>query len=189
MITILTLLPALLLLFGRWIFWPRKPEFDGDDHVMSGTWSKVGRVIEKNPRRAWIISGTFLLLLASAAPTLKADGIGTIDTFTGNPESVVGQKLLETHFPGGQGDPTQIVVAADKIESLTVYPNPSEDTLFFSAEVSGANVSIINSEGGATVSTQKANENSINVSGLKSGIYLILVEKDGIKTVRRFIKK
>lgn len=79
--------------------------------------------------------------------------------------------------------------AADKIESLTVYPNPSEDTLFFSAEVSGANVSIINSEGGATVSTQKANDNSINVSGLKSGIYLILVEKDGIKTVRRFIKK
>jgi RND superfamily putative drug exporter len=119
MITILTLLPALLLLFGRWIFWPRRPDFDGDDHVLSGTWSKVGRVIEKNPRRAWIISGTFLLLLASAAPTLKADGIGTIDTFTGNPESVVGQKLLETHFPGGQGDPTQIVVAADKIEAVT----------------------------------------------------------------------
>ena len=119
MITILTLLPALLLLFGRWIFWPRRPEFDGDDHVMSGTWSKVGNVIEKNPRRAWIISGIFLLLLASAAPTLKADGIGTIDSFTGNPESVVGQKLLETHFPGGEGDPTQIVVAADKIEAVT----------------------------------------------------------------------
>lgn len=69
----------------------------------------------------------------------------------------------------------------DKIESLTVYPNPSEDTLFFSAEVSGANVSVINSEGGATVSTQKANNNSINVAGLKSGIYLILVEKTELK--------
>jgi RND superfamily putative drug exporter len=86
---------------------------------MSGTWSKVGSVIEKNPRRAWIVSGAFLLLLASFAPTLKADGIGTIDTFTGNPESVVGQKLLETHFPGGEGDPTQIVVAADKIDAVT----------------------------------------------------------------------
>jgi RND superfamily putative drug exporter len=29
-ITILTLLPALLLLFGRWIFWPRRPEFVGN---------------------------------------------------------------------------------------------------------------------------------------------------------------
>jgi RND superfamily putative drug exporter len=119
MITILTLLPAFLLLFGRWIFWPRRPEFDGDDHVMSGTWSKVGKVIDKNPRRSWIIAGIFLLLLASAAPTLKADGIGTVDTFTGNPESVVGQKLLLKHFPGGEGDPTQIVVAADKIEEVS----------------------------------------------------------------------
>ena len=119
MITILTLLPAFLLLFGRWIFWPRRPDFDGDDHVMSGTWSKVGKVIEKNPRRAWIISGVFLLLLASASTTLKADGIGTVDTFTGNPESVVGQKLLLKHFPGGEGDPTQIVVASDKIELVS----------------------------------------------------------------------
>ena len=119
MITILTLLPAFLLLFGRWIFWPRRPEFDGDDHVMTGTWSKVGNMIDKNPRRSWIIAGTFLLLLASASTTLKADGIGTVDTFTGNPESVVGQKLLLKHFPGGEGDPTQIVVAADKIEIVT----------------------------------------------------------------------
>ncbi|OXB00930.1 glycosyl hydrolase family 18 protein [Flavobacterium pectinovorum] len=79
--------------------------------------------------------------------------------------------------------------ATDKIESLTVYPSPTESELFFSAEISGANVSVINSQDGATVSSQKANSNSIDVAGLKSGIYLILVEKDGVKTVRRFIKK
>jgi len=78
---------------------------------------------------------------------------------------------------------------AEKIESLTVYPNPTESELFFTAEVSGANVSIINSQDGATISSQKANNNSIDVSSLKTGIYLILVEKDGIKTVRRFVKK
>jgi hypothetical protein len=75
------------------------------------------------------------------------------------------------------------------IASVTIYPNPTEDTLFFSSEVSGANVSVINSEGGATVSSQTVNNNSINVANLKSGIYLISLEKDGIKTVRRFIKK
>ncbi|SHN18174.1 MULTISPECIES: carbohydrate-binding protein [Flavobacterium] len=79
--------------------------------------------------------------------------------------------------------------STDKIESLTVYPNPTESELFFSAEIIGANLSIINSQDGATVSSQKANSNSIDVAGLKSGVYLILVEKDGIKTVRRFIKK
>ena len=79
--------------------------------------------------------------------------------------------------------------ATDKIESLTVYPSPADSELFFSAEISGANVSVINSQDGATVSSQRANSNSIDVAGLKSGIYLILVEKDGVKTVRRFIKK
>ncbi|MFZ0596397.1 MAG: glycosyl hydrolase family 18 protein [Flavobacterium sp.] len=79
--------------------------------------------------------------------------------------------------------------STDKIESLTVYPIPTENELFFSAEISGANISVINSQDGATVSSQTANSNSIDVAGLKSGIYLILVEKDGIKTVRRFVKK
>ena len=118
MFTILTLLPALLLVFGRWIFWPRKPLFDGEDHVLSGLWSKVGNTIEKNPRKAWVISAAFLLMFAFASTTLKTDGLGTVDSFTGNPESVVGQRLLETHFPGGEGDPTQIVVSADKIDSV-----------------------------------------------------------------------
>lgn len=84
---------------------------------------------------------------------------------------------------------TAKTASQEKIESLTVYPNPTEEVLFFTAEVSEANVSVINAQDGATVSQQKATNNSIDVAGLKSGIYLILVEKDGIKTVRRFVKK
>ena len=119
MFTILTLLPALLLLFGRWIFWPRVPENDGDDHVLSGRWAKVANSIGRNPRKAWVITGVVLLAFAATSTTLKTDGLGTVDSFTGNPESVVGQKLLETHFPGGEGDPTQIVVDVNKIAAVS----------------------------------------------------------------------
>jgi RND superfamily putative drug exporter len=119
MITILTLLPALLLIFGRWIFWPRIPKNDGDDHVMAGMWSKISNGIGRNPRKSWVITGVVLLGFALTSTTLKADGIGTVDTFTGNPESVVGQRLLEKHFPGGEGDPTQIVVDSNKIEAVS----------------------------------------------------------------------
>ena len=119
MITILTLLPALLLIFGRWIFWPRIPRNDGDDHVMTGVWAKLANSIGRNPRKAWIITGVILLAFASASTTLKANGIGTVDTFTGNPESVVGQKLLVNHFPGGEGNPTQIVVDVNKLAAVT----------------------------------------------------------------------
>jgi RND superfamily putative drug exporter len=118
MITILTFLPAMLVLFGRWIFWPRKPLNDGDDHVLSGPWSKVANSIGRNPRKAWVITSVVLLAFAFTSTTLKADGIGTVDSFTGNPESVVGQKLLLKHFPGGEGDPTKIVVAQGKADAV-----------------------------------------------------------------------
>jgi RND superfamily putative drug exporter len=117
-ITILTLLPALLVLFGRWIFWPRKPQNDGEDQVLSGTWSKVANGIGRNPRKAWAITSIILLAFAFTSTTLKADGLGTVDSFTGNPESVVGQKLLLKHFPGGEGDPTQIVTSAAKGDAV-----------------------------------------------------------------------
>jgi len=69
-------------------------------------------------RKAWVFTGVILLAFAFTSTTLKADGIGTVDTFTTNPESVVGQKLLLTHFPGGEGDPTQIVVNVDKLDAV-----------------------------------------------------------------------
>jgi RND superfamily putative drug exporter len=151
MITILTLLPALLLLFGRWIFWPRKPLFDGDDHVMSGLWSKVGNTIGKNPRKAWVISGAFLLIFAFASTTLKTDGLGTVDTFTGNPESVVGQKLLETHFPGGEGDPTQVVVSADKIDLVTDRVATAPGVINVEPQMDRLNPTVIQVVGGKAI--------------------------------------
>ena len=117
-ITILTLLPALLLIFGRWIFWPRTPKHDGADEMMSGLWSKVASSVARRPRRAWVITGASLLILAFFSTTLKADGIGTVDTFTTRPESVIGQELLVKHFPGGEGDPTQIVVSQGKADAV-----------------------------------------------------------------------
>jgi RND superfamily putative drug exporter len=151
MITILTLLPALLLVFGRWIFWPRRPLFDGDDHVMSGMWSKVGNTIGKNPRKAWVISGSVLLIFAFASTTLKADGIGTVDTFTGNPESVVGQKLLENHFPGGQGDPTQIVVSQDKLDELAMRLSSAPGVTNVAPQMDPANPSAVHIVGGKAI--------------------------------------
>ena len=151
MITILTLLPALLLVFGRWIFWPRRPLFDGDDHVMSGAWSKVGNAIGRNPRKAWMISGSVLLIFAFASTTLKADGIGTVDTFTGKPESVVGQKLLETHFPGGQGDPTQVVVSQEKLDEVAMRLSSAPGVREVTPQMDPTNPKVVQIVGGKAI--------------------------------------
>ena len=110
MLTILTLLPALLVIFGRWIFWPRVPRFDDVDANLRGIWSKVGNQVAKRPRRLWITTATGLIVLAGFATTLQANGLSTSQSFSSRPESVVGQDLLLKHFPGGQGQPTQVIV-------------------------------------------------------------------------------
>ena len=50
LLMMLVLLPALLVVFGRWVFWPFIPRFGTPAHAESGIWSRVGRGIEKAPR-------------------------------------------------------------------------------------------------------------------------------------------
>jgi RND superfamily putative drug exporter len=118
-ITILTLLPALLVAFGRWIFWPRIPRFDDVDSQLTGTWAKVGDLVTKKPRFLWVATLAGLLILAGFSSTLKVSGLSTADSFTGNPESVVGQKLLLNHFPGGEGDPTKVILNPGDVQNVT----------------------------------------------------------------------
>ncbi|WP_241775737.1 RICIN domain-containing protein [Flavobacterium sp. Root420] len=72
---------------------------------------------------------------------------------------------------------------------FNVYPNPVSETLFFTKDVSGGNLSVVDSQTGNVVLFQKINDNSLNVSNLRQGIYLVVFEKDGEKTIKRFIKK
>ncbi|TYP99302.1 putative secreted protein (Por secretion system target) [Tenacibaculum adriaticum] len=74
------------------------------------------------------------------------------------------------------------------IELITMYPNPAESTLNFSSEIEGTQISIFNSTG-ILVANRKMNRNTLNVSDLKSGIYVIVFEKNGKNTVKKFIKK
>ena len=116
MLTILTFLPCLLVLFGRWVFWPKVPRHDDADEKLTGFWSKVARATERSPRKYAIVTTVFLVALAAFLPTLKADGISTLDGFTKKPASLIGQEVLLQHFPGGEGQPTQILMSTEKAE-------------------------------------------------------------------------
>ena len=119
MVTVLTLLPALLVVFGRWIFWPKIPKFDDVDEQLSGTWSKVGRAVEKNPKRIWISTALLLTILAGFSFTLKADGLANTEAFTARTDSVIGLEELGKHFPGGEGSPVEVVIKENDITAVT----------------------------------------------------------------------
>lgn len=124
----LTLLPALLVLGRRWIFWPTVPRYDAtspSDTVTAALapdghpkgWAKVARAVGRNPRRTWIVTALALIAAAAFAPTFKADGITQSQTFMTKVESVTGQEVLARHFAAGAGSPVQVLVPADKAEA------------------------------------------------------------------------
>src|SRR3954453_17646911 len=52
LLVMITLLPALLVICGRWVFWPKRPEFGSPEPTASGFWSRAGaRVAPRRPER------------------------------------------------------------------------------------------------------------------------------------------
>ncbi len=119
MLTILTLLPALLVAFGRWIFWPRIPRFDDVNSQLEGTWAKIGAGVQKRPRKLWLVTSIVLIILAGFSTTLNAKGLSTVDSFTKKQDSVVGLDLLGQHFPGGAGQPTEVILKEELANQVT----------------------------------------------------------------------
>ena len=119
MVTVLTLLPALLVVFGRWIFWPKVPKFDDVDEQLSGTWAKIGAAVEKNPKRIWISTAVILTIFAGFSFTLKADGLANTEAFTARTDSVIGLEQLGKHFPSGEGSPVEIVIKENDLVAVT----------------------------------------------------------------------
>ncbi len=107
------------LVFGRWIFWPKIPRHDDHDEKLTGIWSKVANATARSPKKFAIITTVILLIFASLITTLKANGISTTQGFTTHPDSLVGQELLLKHFPGGQSQPTQILISQSKAAQAT----------------------------------------------------------------------
>lgn len=116
MFAALTLLPAALVLVGRWVFWPKKPKFNSEDEKLSGLWSKVGNLVDRKPQPVWISTAVLLVIFAGFSITLKSDGLAQTDAFTTRPDSVIGLEKLGEHFPSGEGTPVEIVVKESDLQ-------------------------------------------------------------------------
>jgi RND superfamily putative drug exporter len=112
LLAMMTLFPALLVIFGRWIFWPARPKHGTEPDVTRGVWTRVARGVSGRPRAVWVITSLVLGAVATLAVTLNADGLQQKDGFKTKPESVVGEEILARHFPAGSGEP-MVVIAKD----------------------------------------------------------------------------
>ena len=109
LLVMLTLLPAMLVACGRWVFWPRVPHEGQAEPTETGVWAKVGRRIARGPRRTWVVTSLILAICCLGVTQLNATGLTTAESFRGEQPSVTGQQVLEEHFPGGAGEPVVVV--------------------------------------------------------------------------------
>ncbi|GIH09378.1 membrane protein [Rhizocola hellebori] len=111
----LTLLPAVLVLCGRVLFWPFRPAFGSAPAEDRGIWARVAGLVGKRPRAVWMVTALILLAAIGGLSRLNATGIPQTEGFINRTDSVAAQELISAHFPGGTGSPAQVVVRQEKL--------------------------------------------------------------------------
>src|SRR5271165_1924515 len=110
MLAMLTLLPALLVIFPRGLFWPYRPSYGSAEPTARGIWARVGWSIAPRPRLVWITTAVVL--------GIKAHGLTASQGFRGHPDSVIGETVLAQHFPAGAGEPVIVIGNPDAAAPL-----------------------------------------------------------------------
>ncbi|MDQ3870588.1 MAG: MMPL family transporter, partial [Chloroflexota bacterium] len=105
----LTFLPATLSILGRAVDWGRIPYFGREREEGSGAWSALVRFVSRRPLPAALISGAFLLLLASPFLRLHV-GSSDLSAYPSSLESVRAIELLDRRWPRGSTVELQVVV-------------------------------------------------------------------------------
>jgi RND superfamily putative drug exporter len=102
----LTLLPALLAIFGRAAFWPSKTR-TGAGKI--GIWGRVSVRIVRRPAVTLVIGLVVFGGLAVAVYGYKPAGFGGTISAPAGTDSAAGQALLSKHFPTSSANPTNLV--------------------------------------------------------------------------------
>ena len=113
-----TLLPALLVICGRWVFWPARPTFGSREPTTGGLWARVGNGIAPRPRMVWTITTGLLLLACLGLFRLDTSGLSTEDTYTKEFDSIKGQKVLVEHGLSDTSNTAQIVANEDAMDDV-----------------------------------------------------------------------
>jgi putative drug exporter of the RND superfamily len=167
LLAMLTLLPALLVICGRWVFWPLRPSFGTKDHTETGLWARVGNRIAVRPRLTWIVTAVILALFSLGILKLDANGLSNEESYIGTPESVVGAEVLARHFPAGAGNPLVVIAKADQADQVST--------------------TLRNTEGIAEVSKPQVKEGLAYIEGTMSAAPDSQAAKDTVDRVRTAI--
>ena len=102
----LTLLPALMAIFGRAVFWPSKTQAGTGK---TGVWGRVSSRIVRHPVPTLVAGLVVFGGLAFAVTAYTPAGFGGDTTAPAGSDSAAGAKILSAHFPQTSANPTNIL--------------------------------------------------------------------------------
>ena len=110
---VLLVLPPLLALFGRRLFWPFVPKVGAKPLTDSGVWHRIADAVARRPARVSAVAIASLALLCLGLLTTPI-GLSQTEQFRVQAESVSGYDTLAAHFPSGLTNPTRVIAATGK---------------------------------------------------------------------------
>jgi RND superfamily putative drug exporter len=96
----LTLLPALLAIFGRAVFWPSDVRHHEVERV--GFWDRVGLIATRRPALTLILGAVLFGGMAATLLTTGTSGFGDSSTSAAGTDSAAGAAALDAHFPSSK---------------------------------------------------------------------------------------
>ncbi|MGW4020638.1 MMPL family transporter [Streptomyces sp. NPDC005009] len=113
----LTLLPAILVLLGRRVFWPLVPRYGSTPKARRSLFSAMGSSAERRPRA--VLVGGALLLGALALGSLNLPGdLKQEDTFTTKPEAIAAMETLAAAYPERGTQPITVIAPTDRADAV-----------------------------------------------------------------------
>ncbi len=113
----LTFLPALLLIGGRWVVLAPLPG-RRERPIGRPALATDREPVARRARVVWVATTLGLIALAIGLTQLNTTTLGEAELFTTRPASVAAQDLINRHFPAGLGSPATIfttVGSADQV--------------------------------------------------------------------------
>ncbi|WP_006246043.1 MMPL family transporter [Mycolicibacterium tusciae] len=114
---VLLVLPPLLALFGKRLFWPFIPQTGAKPLTDSGIWHRIAESVARRPGRVAIVSIAGLALLCTGLLSTPI-GLSQTEQFRVQAESVSGYETLATHFPSGLTDPTRVIAPTNRAADI-----------------------------------------------------------------------
>ncbi|OBI80760.1 MMPL family transporter, partial [Mycobacterium sp. E740] len=110
---VLLVLPALLSLFGKRLFWPFVPRVGAEPLTEGGVWHRIAEAVARRPGRVAAVALAGLALLCLGLLNTPV-GLSQTEQFRVQAESVSGYETLADHFPSGLTDPTRVIASTDR---------------------------------------------------------------------------